>query len=212
MSTSVDQMQQGLEKALQAASQADDRELAGKVRDDGRRLVFILHGLLRTSRLHDKENAAFEQPSVEFSVTLQGLLDLLGAVHIVCVEDQIYGNDIRLRGNPREQLVIESFVQEFARHNAGGLSFHGGVQAESVREMVQLIAAPPEESDNPRKALEDKLTPLGDISLQGIHRFRIGGEPTQQKKDYQDAVRRGATVVAEAVPHPAADRLPNRHP
>lgn len=210
--SSIDQMQQGLEKALQAASQADDRELAGKVRDEGRRLVFILHGLLRTSRLHDKDNAAFEAPSKEFSSTLQGLLDLLGAVHIVCVEDQIYVNDIRLRGNPREQLVIESFVQEFSRHNVGGISFHGPMKPEGVRTFAQQVAQPRFDVEQPRTALELRLTSVGDIALTGTHRFRIGGEPTQQQKDYSDAMKRGASVVAEAVQNLAADRIPNPLP
>ena len=211
MSSNIDQMQQGLEKALQAAAQADDRELAGRVREEGRRLVFILNGLLRTSRLHDKDNAAFEAPSKEFAVTLNGLLDLLGAVHVVCVEDQIYVNDIRLRGNPREQQVIESFVLELARHHVGGMSFHGPLQPEGVREVAQLIAAPPAD-ESPRTTLERKLSGFGDIVLTGTHRFRIGGEPTQEKKDYDEAMRRGATVVAEAVQNLAADRIPNPLP
>ncbi len=210
MST-IDHMQQGLEKALQAAAQADDRELAGKVREEGRRLVFILHGLLRTSRLHDKDNAAFEAPSKEFAITLNGLLDLLGAVHVVCVEDQIYVNDIRLRGNPREQQMIEAFVQELARHNVGGVSFHGPLQPEAVREMAHLIAGKPSD-ESPRATLEQRLSSLGDIALTGTHRFRIGGEPTQQQKDYEEAMRRGATVVAEAVQNLAADRIPNPLP
>jgi hypothetical protein len=56
-------MQHGLHRALQRARQADDRELAGRVRDEGHRLVFLLNGLIRMSRLYQSDNAAFEQPA-----------------------------------------------------------------------------------------------------------------------------------------------------
>ena len=45
-------MQHDLHRALQRARQADDRELAGRVRDEGHRLVFLLNGLIRMSRLY----------------------------------------------------------------------------------------------------------------------------------------------------------------
>jgi len=43
-------VQRGLQKALLRAGLADDRELAGRVRDEGRRMLFLLNGLIRSSR------------------------------------------------------------------------------------------------------------------------------------------------------------------
>src|SRR3990172_8371233 len=104
MST-VTSMMRGLEKALARAPLADDRELAGKVREEGRRLVFLLNGLIRMTRMYDPENAAFDSPSRDLVGALRGLIELLGAVHVICVEDQIYVNDIRLRLGISEQTV-----------------------------------------------------------------------------------------------------------
>ena len=57
---SITAMQRSLEKAVARASLADDRDLAGRLRDEGQRLVFLLNGLLRSSRLYQADNAAMD--------------------------------------------------------------------------------------------------------------------------------------------------------
>ena len=77
--TTIERMQQGLEKALVRASQADDREVAARIREEGHRIVFLFNGLLGMSRMYDVDNAAFDAPSREFAAALRSLLELLGA-------------------------------------------------------------------------------------------------------------------------------------
>src|SRR5262245_14137988 len=97
-------------QALQRASQADDRELAIRVREEGRRFVFLLNGLVQSSRLYSPDNAALEPPSLECATVLAGLVKALGAVHLVCVEDQVYLNDLRLRVRLLEQSVLDHVI------------------------------------------------------------------------------------------------------
>ena len=205
-------MQRGLEKALRRASIADDRELAGRVRDDGHRLVFLLNGLIRTSRLYHSDNAAFDAPAAECASVLGGLLELLGAVHIVCVEDNVYVNDVRLRVRPTEQVVVDAFVAELNRHNVGGISIHGVLAAPQVQALARALSQPAGESGRSRAALSERLSGLREIEVTGRYRFRVAGERTSVKQRHDDVLRRGAAVVKEAVANLGANRLPNPLP
>jgi len=212
MST-VGTIQARLEKALQRASQSDDRELAGRIREEGHRVVFLLNGLLRSSRMYSTDNTALEAPSREFAATLRGLLDLLGVVHIVCVEDQIYVNDVRLRVRQTEQPVVDNLVAEFGRHDVGGISFHQPLDPKMVKGFAVAIGGPADEA-RPRAGLASKLTALGgDVELSGKWRFRLAGDAAPAKHlDYGDVLKRTGTVVTEAVANLAAGRLPNPLP
>lgn len=205
-------MMQGLEKALARAHLADDRELAGRVREEGRRLVFLLNGLIRMTRMYDPENAAFDSPSRDLVGALKGLLELLGAVHVICVEDQIYVNDIRLRLGVSEQTVVDGFIGELERHRVGGISFHGELDADQAKFLAHVLARPSSDSARPRAALSAELAAMHAVELTGTYRFKISGETTARAKDVEEAVRRCEKVVREAVQNLAADRMPNPLP
>ena len=199
MST-VGTIQTRLEKALQRASQSDDRELAGRIRDEGHRLVFLLNGLLRSSRMYSTDNNALEAPSREFAGTLRGLLDLLGVIHVVCVEDQIYVNDVRLR--VRQTAARPSSTtssRPSAATTSAGISFHQPLDAGAMKAFAAAIAGPAAEF-RPRAALATRLAALGDMQLSGKWRFRLTGDwaPTAHL-DYAEVLRRAGEVVTEAV-------------
>ncbi len=211
MSADIDAMRASLQQAMERAAQSDDREVAGRVRDEGRRLIFLINGLLRVCQLYDSENAAFEVPAQECSQALDFLIDILGTVHVVCVEDQIYVNDVRLRINEREQPVVDHVVSELERHHVGGISFHHVLKPAQFKSLVQHIARPASEDGFPRTALQALFQEIGDIHLMGIHRFQIH-EPTEQEYDYEEAVRRGESAVREAMESLSSKRVPNPLP
>ncbi|HEY7515185.1 MAG TPA: HD domain-containing protein, partial [Vicinamibacteria bacterium] len=205
-------MQHGLASALQRASLADDRELAGRVREEGHRFVFLLNGVVRTSRLYDAGNAALSGPAAEAAAALRGLVELLGAVHVVCVEEHVYVNDVRLRVRPSEQPVIDAFVAELARHNVGGISFHASQPPEGLRALAVALASPPAGAERARSALAARLAHLSDVELTGRYRFRVKGERPAVRRSLVEAMERGAAVAAEAVANLGAHRLPNPLP
>jgi hypothetical protein len=209
---SVESLQLGLARALARASQADDRELAGRVREEGHRLVFLLNGLVRGSRLYSADNAAFESPSRDLAAVLRGLLDLLGAVHLVCVEDQIYVNEVRIRVRPAEEDVVRHLIGELEQHEVGGLSFHAAPGPESVRALARALAGPAGPPGEARASLAARLAEHGAFELGGRYRFRVKGEVVRARLGHHEIVERGRAALREAVGDLAAGRLPNPLP
>lgn len=206
----VKEMQRGLEKALRRASLADDRELMGRVRDEGHRLVFLLNGLLRTSRLYTGDNTALDAPALEFGTVLRGLVDLLGAVHLVNVEDHVFVNDVRLRLRPQEQMVVDTFAGELQRHAVGGLSFHAPLEMFETRLLAGALGAPPGEP--PRAALGARVASIRNLEVFGRYRFRVSGERPVVQRGHDAVARQAAAVARDAVAALGARRLPNPLP
>ena len=202
-------MQRGLEKALHRAKLADDRELAGHVREEGRRFVFLLNGLIRSSRLYQSENTTFDAPAAETAATLAALVQRLGAVHVVCVEEHIYMNDIRLRAGSADQPVIDAFVSELDRHAVGGLSFHDALSPDAVKALARALSQPVHDGAEARAALLSRIQGLADLELTGRYRFRVTGERVAVKRTLSQVMHRAAVVAAEAVANLGANRLPN---
>ena len=140
--------QERLGKALDKARAGDDRALATAVREDGEMFVRVFYGLLRMIRLHDLDNEAFGKPILEFVSVTERLCDLLGAVNVVCVEEQVYINDIRIRFDERAESG-RMMGAELLRHRIGGLSIHAPVTEENVKSMVHIFAADPDEVRRP---------------------------------------------------------------
>ena len=206
---SITAMQRSLEKAVARASLADDRDLAGRLRDEGQRLVFLLNGLVRSSRLYQTGNAAIDGLATETSQMLKRLLALLGAVHIVMVEDQIYVNEVRIRMKDREQELLDQLVLELARHEVGGLSFHSPLEPEDIKTIGRALAATAAEAGQARAALGARMSGLPGVELGGRYRFRLKGEKLAARTDAGEVLRRGATLVQDTLAQLAGDRVPH---
>ena len=83
--------------ALSQARAGEDREISRRVREKGEQFAKIFYGLLRMTRIHSLDNVVFEPPIQDFRSVLESLCKLLGTVHLICVEDQVYVNDVRIR-------------------------------------------------------------------------------------------------------------------
>jgi len=178
---SVGAMQRSLQRAVARASLADDRDLAGRIRDDGQRLVFLLNGLV----------------------------GLLGAAHVVAVEDQIYVNEIRVRMKKLEQELLDQLVAELGRHEAGGLSFHAPLEPEDLKALARALAGHAGEAGHGRSALAARLAGLPGVEVGGKYRFRLKGEKPSTRQDAAEVLRRGASVVEDTLARLAAGRLPH---
>lgn len=210
----LDAAQEQLGKAIDRARAGEDRQLAQQVRDLGEQVVRLLNGLLRLTQIHDPRNAAFEQPVRDLAVAVRRLYDLLGAVRVVCVEGQVYLNDIRVRLDERFTVSLE-LAEELARHGAGGLTFHEPLDEAAVRRLIFLLAgsAP---AVGQRPALTHSLVEAGlrQVSPTGFFRLRLSGEVGDAPTDLgvERSFLRAGALLGDVWDQLAAGRMPNPVP
>jgi hypothetical protein len=164
--------------------------------------------------VHAPDNRAFDAPSAELVKALATMLELLGPVRIVAVEDQLYVNDVRIRTEGASGA--RDLGPELQKHNVGGVTFHAGLTQPQVRALVAgLVAAP--DPDSPRRALLRKLLERGIdcLELHGIFRFRTQEEGEEVRLDPAETLRGSLRAIGEAFDNLAAGRtlnpLPLRH-
>ena len=213
--TSVDleASQHQLGNAVDRARMGEDRDLASQVRDTGERFVRQLFGALRLTRIHDLGNAVFDKPVQELCTSLGELERLLGAIHLVAVEGQVYINDVRVRLDERLDTAAQ-LGRELGRHDVGGISFHAALPVPSMKSLIDAFGAEPAE-EKPRTALRSRLQEQGltSIDLLGAYRFRVGDEPsTASRADTQKVRDRAVSLVDATVDALGADRMPNPLP
>lgn len=190
----LQQAQQSLGRSIGRARAGEDPQLAGIVREKGEQLVALFFGLLRTSRAYAADNPALNQPLAELTATLSKLSQLLGALHLVAVEEQVYLNEIRVR-TPQLGRDGRSLAAELAMHETGGLTFTAAPAEPQVRALLQCLNAKPA-SDRPRAALREALVARGVDNVEPVplQRLRVAGEG-EGGVDARALVVRGVELV-----------------
>ena len=208
----IGRAQETLARALGRARIGEDRALANLVRELGERLAHLLSGLLRMTHLHSPDNSAFNKPVADLQAALVQLQDLLGSVHLVVVEDQVYVNDIRIRSGDKASSIPE-LGAELQRHNAGGITFHLPLDGPAIRAVVACVAAAAAPTE-PRSGLVKALHAAGvrGLELQGRFRFRMASEDAREARDPRDFVSRALSATDEAFQNLAQGRVPNPLP
>lgn len=203
--------QRRIGRVLDEARSGEDRALAQLVRETGERLVRLLDGLLRLSRIHQPDNRAFDQPTVEVTLALRRLHDLLGVVRLVSVADQVYLNDVRIRFDERIGS-IDDLRQDLTRHGAGGLRFEVPLSDPQVRELIRALAHP-EATSRERFAQVLRAAGVEGVSPLAFYRFEVGtGDGRAPLSGSRDVGGRLSGLVAEAWDALAGGRAPNPLP
>lgn len=208
--------QESLGKAIDQARAGEDRALAQQVRDGGEQVVRLLTGLLRLMRTHSPDNHAFDTPTQDLATVLARLVDLLGPLHVVCVEGQLYLNDIRVRMDERIGGAAD-LAEELQRHAAGGVSIGTALDQAAIRRLVHTLAAKAA-PERPLVALQAALRDAGlpSVTVQGLFRLRLTGEaaaaPAVEQRRIQETLDRAAHLVSEAWDNLAEARVPNPLP
>lgn len=213
---SLHEAQAALGRALESARAGEDRALAQQVRDAGEQLVRLLNGLLRLLKTHGPENQAFDHPVRDVVGVLEGLLDLLGPLHLVCVEGQVYLNDVRIRLDERTGGAAE-LAEELQRHGCGGLDIGAPLSEAAVRRLVHTLSAKAAAA-RPLGALQDALerAGLGAVRVLGLFRLRLTSEAAtsaeRKPRDIEATLGRAAGLIGEAWDNLADGRVPNPLP
>ncbi len=171
MTTAHASIQARIGRSLLRARAGEDQELATLVREQGEVLVNQFSGLLKLVRVHDAHNRAFESPVREFGRTLDQLLEALGPVQLVGIEDQVYLNDVRIRLEHRGDVA--SFVTGcLASHHVGGLTFHGFLDARAIRAVTTALATDPRGEAPGRQVLQGQLDEQGVVGVELVAPMR----------------------------------------
>ncbi len=196
------QAQEELGRALGRARIGEDRALFDQVRELGERLAYLLSGLLRMTRMHSPDNRAFDQPVAELHRTLVRLHEILGPIHLVAVEDQVYVNDIRIRTGDKDSAIHE-LGNELERHNVGEVTFHEPLDDAGIRGLVGALGEDPA-AEQPRTALTQTLEARGvnGLELHGRFRFRMAGGVASDITERQDLAPPGPGRHRRGVPEP----------
>ncbi len=212
MSDEITRAQEQLGKALERSKMGEDKALAGLIRDTGLRFVNIFTGMLRMTKVHDLKNHAFDKPVEDFIGTMETLWEILGAIHMIAVEDQIYINDIRMRLDMRDGG--DALGALLLRHGVGGISWHKVLEEDDVRSLVWAMAQDPPDVA-PRRALRESLVKKGvdSIDIFGVFRFRMAGEEVQKvERSSIKIMSRSTAAVSEAFNNMGNGRMPNPLP
>lgn len=214
----VSRDQETLGKAIEQARGGEDRALAQQVRDGGEQTVRLLTGLLRLMRTHHPDNHAFDNPARDLAAVLALLVDLLGPLQLVCVEGQLYLNDVRVRMDERTGGAAD-LAEELQRHGAGGLRIGAPLDEGAIRRLVHTLSNKPA-AERPLTVLRDAVrdADLPMVSVQGLYRLRLTGEASPEAalktgpREIQETIERAAGLVTEAWDNLAEARVPNPLP
>ena len=168
--------QDQLATALDTARAGEDRELGLRVRESGESFARCLTGVIRLVSIHDKDNQAFDAPVAMLEKSLEDLIEMLGTVHLVMVEGQVYINDIRVRFQSTDETGAD-LGRAFAVHKVGGFSIHRSASDSELRVFIKHMSTKPKEKENPRKAFQFYLEAhkIDFIELAPIYKISIGG-------------------------------------
>ena len=88
---------------------------AKKVQEYGRSMVNQLFMLMRTVKVHDMNNTAFEKPLQNLCQTINTILAMEGKTTIYAVEDSIYVNDVKIKPDATSYQNLQWLAREFTR-------------------------------------------------------------------------------------------------
>jgi hypothetical protein len=200
--------QKRLGRTLERASIGEDRELAGAVREKGEAFANLLHGTMRMTRLYDANNETLNKPAAELHKLLGWLVQHLGVVHVVTVDDQVYVNDVRIRFN-LQRGTGNQLGGELRRHNIGSMSFQSGLADKQILDLCRCLASEPAPAEKRAAicaALADKG--VGGLEVGGLNRYLDVGEELPSS-EWSEVLRRTAELCEETWDNVATGRLFN---
>ena len=120
----------------------------------GAQCVNQLYSLLRTARIHDRGNAALNQP-VNAILTIVKTLAHDGPVTLRFQNDFFFLGDMHLKMNTQQISVFTGLMDIFAAWKMGGISFSPATQAGDLREFAYLVVT-----------LDPEAVSIDDLGLQ----------------------------------------------
>jgi len=132
--------QQALENAAGTRDKGRSDGGARKIQEYGRSMVNQLFMLMRTVKVHDMNNVAFEKPLNNLAVTINTMLAMEGKTTIYAVEDSIYVNDVKVKPDASSYQNLSWLAKEFIRRELGGMQINSPVDANTLKKFLYLFS------------------------------------------------------------------------
>lgn len=200
-------------RANPALPPAPTEDPSARVTQQGRNLAIQLCVLLRTARVHDVGNIAFQGPLTNFIETVAQMFTADGPFKILSVGDFLYVNHHRLRVDASSYPSYQYLNDELRNRGLGGFSFEGRLTPPEVKKFVRLFLDVDTKAAEPFDEFVESLTKL---SVQKIVPLRavvplVGHVGSEEVRDSRKAAKRTfyrAIESARTVMLSARDRRP----
>ena len=190
-------------------------ESATRLIIQGRNLSIQLCVLLKTARIHDVGNVAFQGPLSNFIETVDQMWTAEGDFKLQAVGDFLYLNQHRLRVDASSYPSYQFLIDEFRVRDLSGFSFTGKLTPPEVKKFVRLFLDVDVKSANP---YDDFAIALGKLSVQHIVPIRtvvpqhgtVSAEEVRDsrkaaKRSFYRAIESARTVMLSARDHRPVD-------
>jgi HD-GYP domain-containing protein (c-di-GMP phosphodiesterase class II) len=174
---------------------------AGKLQEQGRKVLSSFYAALRALKLYPLENVAVQQSLDDLHDLLSELLSEEGGVELRVVGDFFFLNEVRLRLDLSNYSTFGSFARSLAAHGIGAMEILAGVERGEWAPFLSLMLRPPEEPD-PYLAFQDRLGGAPILHIQVSPETEVQEPDTGEeealyaaKRTYAQSVR----VAAEAL-------------
>ena len=188
-------------------------DTSGRLVLQGRSLSIQLCVLLKTARIHDVGNLAFQGPMSALIETVDQMWTAEGKFKLQAIGDFLYVNQQRLRVDASSYPSYQFLIDELKARDLSGFSFAGRLTPPEVKKFVRLFLDVDLKSESP---FDDFSAALGKLSVQNIVPIRTvvpkeGAVTAEERRDSRKVAKRGfyrAIESARTVMLSARDHRP----
>jgi HD-GYP domain-containing protein (c-di-GMP phosphodiesterase class II) len=198
-----------------ASTHRTPEEVSTRVVLQGRNLAIQLCVVVKTARVHDVGNVAFQAPLGNFLETVDQMWTAEGDFKIQAVGDFLYLNQHRLRVDASSYPSYQYLIDEFKVRGLSGFSFTGKLTPPEVKKFVRLFLDVDTKAADPFDEFADSLTKLSVQRIVPIRTIvpREGSVSTEEVRDsrkvakrtFYRAIESARTVMLSARDHRPVD-------
>lgn len=190
-------------------------ETPARLMIQGRALSIHLCVLLKTARVHDVGNVAFQGPLANFIETVEQMWTAEGDFKLQALGDFLFVNHQRLRVDASSYPSYQFLIDEFRLRGLSGFVFTGKVSQPEVKKFVRLFLDVDVKAADP---FDEFVEALSKLSVQRIvplravipQAGRIGAEEVRDsrkaaKRTFYRAIESARTVMLSARDHRPID-------
>jgi HD-GYP domain-containing protein (c-di-GMP phosphodiesterase class II) len=175
-------------------------EAPARLTVQGRNLAMQLGVLLRTARIHDVGNVAFQGPLVSFIETVDQIWTAEGNFKLQAIGDYLYINQNRLRVDASSYATYQFLIEEFRLRAISGFVFTGRLSPQEVKKFARLFLDVDVKAADP---FEDFSAALAKLSVERLVPMRTvvpqaGAVDTAEVRDSRRAAKRTFYRAIEA--------------